>query len=156
MTRPPTNANSTLVIISQVYPPDPTAVGQYMRDVAVEMAARGHRVIVYTSNRGYEDPTLKFARREVREGVDVRRIPLSGFGKSSILVRILGGLSFTVQATLRSLFVRRMKWMLVSTSPPMCGLAGVIAGALRRTAVTFWAMDLNPDQIVAMGKARPD
>ena len=127
-----------------------------MRDVAVEMAARGHRVIVYTSNRGYEDPTLKFASREVREGVDVRRIPLSGFGKSSILVRILGGLSFTVQATLRSLLVRRMKWMLVSTSPPMCGLAGVIAGALRRTAVTFWAMDLNPDQIVAMGKARPD
>lgn len=127
-----------------------------MRDVAVEMASRGYHVIVYTSNRGYEDPSLRFPSRELREGVDVRRIPLSGFGKSSILVRILGGLSFTLQATLRSLLVGRMRLMLVSTSPPMCGLAGVIVGALRRTAVTFWAMDLNPDQIVAMGKARPD
>ncbi len=127
-----------------------------MRDVAVEMASRGYRVIVYTSNRGYEDPSLKFSYRELREGVEVRRIPLSGFGKASMLVRILGGLSFTLQATLRSLFVLRMKLMLVSTSPPMCGLAGVITGAFRRTAVTFWAMDLNPDQIVAMGKARPN
>lgn len=156
LTSPATAPGSTIVILSQVYPPDPTAVGQYMRDVAVEMVRRGYRVVVYTSDRGYEDPALKFSRRELLEGVEVRRLPLSGFGKSSILVRILGGLSFTLQATLRCLFMRRMKLMLVSTSPPMCGLAGVIAGACRGAAVTFWAMDLNPDQIVAMGKARPD
>lgn len=145
---------STFVVLSQVYPPDPTSVGQHIHDVAVEMVRRGYRVVVFTSDRGYEDPSQRFTRRETVDGVDVRRLPLSGFGKSSILIRVLGGLSFTLQAAVRSLFVRRMRLMLVSTSPPMCGLAAVLVGMLRRVDVTFWAMDLNPDQMVALGKAR--
>jgi len=145
----------TFVVLSQVYPPDPTSVGQHIHDVAVEMAHRGYRTIVYTSNRGYEDPAMRFARRETIDGVEVRRLPLSGFGKSSIPIRVLGGLSFTLQAALRCLFIPRMKLMLVSTSPPMCGLAAVLVGLVRRVHVTFWAMDLNPDQMVAMGKASP-
>lgn len=150
------NSRPTLIVVSQVYPPDPTSVGQHIRDAAVEMAQRGYRVVVYTSNRGYENPENRFQRREIRDGVDIRRIPLSGFGKSSIALRIVGGLSFTLQASIRCLFVRHLSLMLVSTSPPMCGLAAVIVGALRNVAVTFWAMDLNPDQMVALGKASPD
>ena len=146
---------STLVVLTQVYPPDPTSVGQHVHDAAAEMARRGYRVIVYTSNRGYEDPGKRFARRETVDGVEVWRLPLSGFGKASILIRVLGGLSFTLQAAVRSLFVPRMTLMLVSTSPPMCGLAAVLVGLVRRVHVTFWAMDLNPDQMVALGKASP-
>ncbi len=152
----PVTPRATFVVASQVYPPDPTSVGQHVRDAAVEMAQRGYRVIVYTSNRGYENPEVRFPRREILDGVEVRRIPLSGFGKSSILLRIVGGLSFTLQASFRCLFVRHLRLMLVSTSPPMCGLAAVIVRALRNVDVTFWAMDLNPDQMVALGKARPD
>lgn len=149
------NANSTFVVLSQVYPPDPTSVGQHVHDVAVEMARRGYRVIVYTSNRGYEDPSRKFPRREVTEGVEIHRLPWAGFGKASMAMRVIGGLSFTLQATLQTLFVPQLKLMLVSTSPPMCGLAAVIVGAIRRVDVTYWAMDLNPDQMVEMGAASP-
>src|SRR5690606_9195840 len=46
--------------------------------------------------------------------------------------------------------------MLVSTSPPMCGLAAVLIRPIRRAHTAFWAMDLNPDQIVALGKLRAD
>jgi colanic acid biosynthesis glycosyl transferase WcaI len=145
----------TLIVITQVYPPDPAAVGQYIHDVAVEMTRRGYRTIVYTSNRGYEVPSKRFPRREQIDGVEIRRLPLSGFGKSSIPIRVLGGLSFTLQAACRCLFASRMKLMLVSTSPPMCGLAAVLVGLVRGVHVTYWAMDLNPDQMVAMGKVSP-
>ena len=39
-----------------------------MADAAVEMVRRGHRVIVYAANRGYENPLLKYLPREVAYG----------------------------------------------------------------------------------------
>ena len=147
---------NTLLVVSQVYPPDPTSVGQHMHDASAEMAKRGWRVIVYCANRDYNNPAIKFPRRETRDGVEIRRLPFSSFGKSSILIRIIAGLSFTLQAAFRGLFLRKLQLMLVSTSPPMCGMAAVIIGAFRNVDVTFWAMDLNPDQMVALGKASPD
>src|SRR5690348_15983854 len=76
----------TLVIISQTFVPDPASVGQHIADVAQEMARRGHRVVVYTSNRGYENPGLRYPSRKNLNGVDVRRLPFSSFGKRSIAV----------------------------------------------------------------------
>ncbi len=145
----------TLLITSQVYPPDPTSVGQHIHDVAKEMVQRGYRVIVYTSRRGYEDASVVFPRREIVDGVEIRRIRLSSFGKATIIRRVMGGLSFTLQCAIRGLFVPRLSHMLVSTSPPMCPLAAIVIAAFRSVAVTYWVMDLNPDQMVAMGKLSP-
>jgi hypothetical protein len=45
----------TFVFLSQVYVPDPAAVGQHLADVAEELARAGQRVIVLTADRGYDD-----------------------------------------------------------------------------------------------------
>jgi colanic acid biosynthesis glycosyl transferase WcaI len=143
-------AKPTLLVISQVYVPDPTSVGQHVADAAEEMARRGYRVVVYASARGYEDPTKKYPSRELRNGVDVRRLPLSSFGKGSIAVRLFAQWLFLAQATLRGLFTRGLCGVLVSTSPPFCGIAGVKISLLRGVPLKYWLMDLNPDQMVAM------
>jgi colanic acid biosynthesis glycosyl transferase WcaI len=140
----------SVLIISQVYVPDPAAVGQHMADAAAEMARRGYRTIVYTSARGYDDPSCRYTAREVLYGVEVRRLPLSSFGKSSIAVRLLAQSIFVFQAIVRGLFTRGLCGVMVSTSPPFCGIAGVIVSRLRRVPVKYWLMDLNPDQMVAM------
>src|SRR6187399_166413 len=88
--RVPHYTRRTLVIFSQVFVPDPASVGQHIADVAVEMARRGHPVRVYTSARGYEDPSVRYPPREDLHGVRVRRLPLSSFGKRSILTRLIG------------------------------------------------------------------
>ncbi len=147
---------STFLVISQVYVPDPASVGQHMHDAARELAHRGHRVIVYTSGRGYEDPSRRYPRREVVDGVEVRRLPLASFGKTSLATRAAGGLSFLAQAILRGLFVRRLSGVLVTTSPPMGSLAGLVLRRLRGAALTFWVMDVNPDQAVVTGRVRSD
>src|SRR6478752_4509780 len=54
----------TIVIFSQVFIPDPASVGQHIADVAFELVRRGYRVRVYTSRRGYDDPTQKYPKRE--------------------------------------------------------------------------------------------
>ena len=140
----------TFLIISQVYVPDPASVGQHVADAAAEMARRGYRTIVYASARGYEDPSRVYPKRELRDGVDVRRLPLSSFGKSSISMRLLAQSIFLLMAIARGLCTRGLCGVMVSTSPPFCAVAGVLIGKLRRVPVKYWLMDLNPDQLVAM------
>ncbi len=145
----------TLLILSQVYPPDPTSVGQHIADVAEAMAKRGYRVIVLTANRGYNDPSVKYESKELRDGVNVRRLPLSSFGKRSIVLRLLGQGSFLIQCIVRGLFVGRLSCLLVSTSPPMCSVAALLISIVRRRPITYWLMDLNPDQMIEMGWIKP-
>ncbi len=144
-------ARRTILIISQVYVPDPAAVGQQMADAAAELARRGHRVVVLTAARGYDDPSAAYPRRERLAGVEVRRLPLSSFGKRSIAARLLGGVLFTLQAIAHGLLLRGLGTVVVSTSPPMASVAGVVITLVRRARMKYWVMDLNPDQLVSLG-----
>ncbi|MEM6392414.1 MAG: glycosyltransferase family 4 protein [Planctomycetota bacterium] len=163
----------TALIVSQTYPPDPAAVGQHMHDVAAGLAGglvgdrsqatglngdveeekgEGWRVVTLASAKGYDDPSQRYPRKEQLDGVRVRRLRLSHFGKGSIAVRLLGGLLFCLQAGIRGLLVRRLRVVVVTTSPPMGPLVGLWLRWVRRVPFVFWAMDINPDQMIAMGK----
>jgi hypothetical protein len=144
-----------IIIFSQVFVPDPASVGQHVADVAFELARRGYRVRVYTANRGYDDPSLKYPPRENLNGVDVIRMPLSSFGKKSMLTRIAGTASFMIQALLRVLLLPNVAGVMVSTSPPLIGTIATILRMFRGMPVAYWAMDLNPDQLLAMKKIQP-
>lgn len=148
----PSPSTPTFLIISQVYVPDPASVGQHVADAAAEMARRGYRVVVYASANGYDDPSKKYPRREILQGVDVRRLPFSSFGKASIPVRLLAQWIFLIQAMLGALFLSNVRGIMVSTSPPFCGFAGALLSRLKGAPVKYWLMDLNPDQMIAMGK----
>ena len=142
----------TILVISQTFVPDPAAVGQQIADLTIELARRGHKVRVYTSRRGYEDPTRVYPARENLQGVDVRRLALSSFGKKSIPIRLIGTVSFLVQSMALCLFTPNLAGIFFSTSPPLVGFAASIASIIRRVPIAYWAMDLNPDQLIAMGK----
>lgn len=144
-----------ILFISQVYVPDPAAVGQYMAEGAEALATRGYAVRVLTSARGYDDPSVRYPLREALRGVDVVRLPWSSFGKRNLLVRIAAQLLFLAQATLRGLFTPRLAGIVVSTSPPMASIAALVIHWVRRTPITFWVMDLNPDQVVVTGRMKP-
>lgn len=144
-----------ILLVSQVYAPDPAAVARLVADVSAELAHRGHDVIVLTADRGYDDPSIKYTSARTADGVDVRRLPFCSFGKTRMALRLLGGISFTLQAAVRALAIRDLDTIVVSTSPPMGALAAVIVSALRRIRVVYWPMDLNPDQAVTLGLANP-
>jgi hypothetical protein len=151
----PRVGRKTLLVFSQTFVPDPASVGQHIADVTFEMARRGHRVVVYTANRGYDDPTIEYPARERLHGVEIRRLKFSSFGKKSILTRVMGTASFLLQCVFIGLFKPGVDGILFSTSPPMIGVAASMARWLRRVPIAYWAMDLNPDQLIAMGKISP-
>ena len=145
---------SRVLMLSQVYPPDPASVGQHLHDAAAELVRRGHDVKVLASARGYDDPSMKYARHEIRDGVQIRRLPLSSFGKGSIPVRVAAGMALMLQEIVHGLFTRNLDSILVSTSPPMCPIAAMVISFVRRKPITYWVMDLNPDQMIELGKIK--
>ena len=153
MTGPRQRAQSIL-FISQVYPPDPAAVGQELADVAADLSRRGHVVTVLTANRGYDDPTIRYPARERRDGVRIVRLRWSSFGKRSMLVRSVGGMLFLLQATVRALFTRGLSRVVVTTVPPMSPICGAVLTMARSAGVIYWIMDLNPDQLLELGVVR--
>ncbi len=148
----PTARRKTFLVFSQTFVPDPASVGQHIADVCFEMARRGHRVLVYTARRGYENPKLIYPAREVLNGVEIRRLSFSSFGKRNLLIRAFGTFTFMIQCVFVALFTRNISGIFFSTSPPLIGLAAGLAHIVRRVPIAYWAMDLNPDQLIAMGK----
>jgi len=148
-------SHSTILIISQVFVPDPAAVGQYLADVAGGLVERGFSVKVLTANRGYDDPSVVYQRRSNIDGIDVQRLGFSSFGKKNLLVRIVAQSSFLLQSIVLGLFTSSLRSILITTSPPMAGIAALIVGTLRRIPITYWVMDINPDQAIATGKVKP-
>jgi colanic acid biosynthesis glycosyl transferase WcaI len=145
-----------LTIISQTYPPDPTAVGQHVADVAEAMHARGWNVVVYAASRDYESPQIAYPSVRQRGAVQVRRVPWSSFGKRSIAVRVVAQVFFLMQATVRAAMCRRIDAVLVSTSPPFAGIFGTALARIRRAELIWWVMDLNPDQMIRLKKLKPE
>ncbi|TVQ81217.1 MAG: glycosyltransferase WbuB [Phycisphaeraceae bacterium] len=143
-----------LLVLSHFYPPDPASVGQHMADAAREMSRRGWEVRVVTSDRGFEDPSQRYARREVIDGVNIKRVPWSSFGKKSIFLRAVAMGMFMLHCLFAVLSERRVDYILVSTSPPLCGFAAAVGKALRRIPFMYWVMDLNPDQLIVLGKTK--
>jgi len=148
-----------LVILTQVYVPDPASLGQHMHDFAAAMAARGHEVIVYCSSRGYDDPSQRFAPVEMRDGVRIVRYRLPVFTKSNMLLRLLGTAWAQVALFFHALFTLRTELIFFSTSPPLIGVVATVVAKTKGlfgkpVSLIYWAMDLNPDQLIAMQKVR--
>lgn len=148
-------AAKNYLLLTQVYPPDPAAVGQHMADVAEELAGRGNRVQVLTSDRGYDDPAQRFERREQRNGVEVVRLPFSSHGKRGFARRLVGGLVFTFLAGLVGARRNNLDAVLVTTVPPIGPLAAVFIRWATGARIDYWVMDVHPDQAVALGLIRP-
>lgn len=140
-----------LLIVSQVYPPDATAVGQYLADLAEHLVSAGKPVSVVCASAGYDDPSMRYPRSETRNGVEISRMPASSFGKRSIGHRLAGSVSFLAQAIAHGARLQDVDHVLVSTSPPIAALAALTLLRLRRLPWSYWVMDLNPEQAVAMG-----
>ncbi|MGI8507795.1 MAG: glycosyltransferase family 4 protein [Gemmatimonadaceae bacterium] len=147
---------STFTLLTQTYPPDPAAVGQHMADLAAGLVQRGHTVNVITSARGYDDPSRIYPASEMRDGVAVHRLGGSSFGKKSLAHRIAGVAGFAAQSSWMVLTRTSPDALIFSTSPPLIGVVARMLGWLGRTPTAFWAMDLNPDQLIALGMIRPN
>jgi len=144
-----------ILLLNQYYAPDEAATAQVLADLGAALAAAGHSVTAICCNRSYADPAKRYPTREVVDGVRVRRIRTTGFGRRSAAGRMLDYFSFVTGAFLAMLRVERPDVIISLTTPPMIGLAGVFVARIRGGKAVLWSMDVYPDLLYALGAVRP-
>jgi colanic acid biosynthesis glycosyl transferase WcaI len=140
-----------ILLLNQCFYPDVVSTAQHLTDLATELTARGHDVTVVTSDRGYDDPAVRFPRRERWNGIEIIRIPSVSFGKSSRWRRAFNFGSFLLVCSLRLLVLRRFDLVVALTSPPLISFLAALFVKLKGGRLCFWVMDLNPDEAIAVG-----
>src|SRR4030095_2290175 len=145
-----------VLLLNQCFYPDVAATAQHLTDLAVELAAGGHDVTVIAGDRGYDNPAIRFPRRETWKGIRIIRIPSVSLGKSSKLRRALNFATFLFVCALRLLLLPRFDVVFALTSPPLISVLGSLFVSLKGGRLIFWVMDLNPDEAIAAGWLKED
>jgi colanic acid biosynthesis glycosyl transferase WcaI len=143
-----------VLLLNQTFHPDVMATAQYLSDLAVALADRGHEVEVIASRRAYDEPERCFLKSETWRGVRIRRIATTAFGKKAKWRRAADFGSFIVSCCWRLLFTRRPDVVVALTSPPLISFIGALFTKWRRAGFVYWVMDLNPDEAIAAGWLR--
>jgi colanic acid biosynthesis glycosyl transferase WcaI len=140
-----------ILLLNQCFYPDVVSTAQHLTDLATALASRGHDVTVIASDRGYDDPTTRFPRREQWNDIRIVRIPSLSLGKNSKWRRALNFGSFLLVCSLRLLALKRFDVVIALTSPPLISFLAALFVKLRGGNLCFWVMDLNPDEAIAAG-----
>lgn len=140
-----------VLLLNQCFYPDVAATGQYLSDLAQGLSKRGHKVTVITGDRGYDDSSRRFVRRETWHGVKIIRIRSLSLGKEARWRRALNFASFLLVCSFRLVLLPRFDVVMALTSPPLISFLGALFVQLRGGKLLFWVMDLNPDEAFVAG-----
>jgi colanic acid biosynthesis glycosyl transferase WcaI len=144
------------LLLNQFYPPDVAPTGQYLHDLARALTRRGHSVKVLCSRRSYNGMKT-FPSYEHMDGVEVKRLPATGFGRRGFAGKIVDYASFYGLLLFALLFERKRPDLILSlTTPPYVGLLAKIAAKKHGCRHTHWIMDLYPDVLFAHGMLQPN
>ena len=143
-----------VLLLNQCFWPDIVATSQQLTGVARALVERGHEVTVISSRRGYDDPQLRFPKREPFEGIEIIRVPSISLGKTSRWRRALNFTGFYLSAALRLSVTSRQDVVIALTSPPLISWLASVFTRIKGGRMIFWVMDLNPDEAIAAGWLR--
>src|SRR5436190_16089882 len=152
--RRPAPSAARLLLVNQHYYPDVASTGQHLTDLAEHLAREGYAVEVLTGRGKYVAGKMDAPAREIRNGVAIKRLRTTSFGRGSHLGRLVDYLSFYMRVLAALLFGRRRDGVIFLTTPPLLGFLGAIAKLLRGQRYGVWSMDLHPDAEVASGMLR--
>lgn len=143
----------SLVLVNQFFPPAQAPTGLLLRDLASELARRGHDVTVLASSTGYGGAG---ADPELPPGVRVLRVGGTATGGLGLGAK-LGGYGRFYRGVGREL--ARMTpppdALVCMTTPPFIGLQAARWRKTRGIPYVLWCMDLYPEALAANGWLRP-
>lgn len=140
-----------ILLLNQAFYPDVVSTAQHASDLARGLAQVGHKVTVVCSSRGYDDPRIRFLKRETWNGVNIIRIPSTGFGKASKWRRVADFGTFIASCALRLVLLPQFDVVVAMTSPPLISFLSSLVVPRKANNLVFWSMDLNPDEAIAAG-----
>ena len=146
-----------LTIVSQYFPPDFAATGQFIEDLSRRLAERGLQNLVLTGQPGYAFHANQAERIEFLPNRCIRRTATSRFWPERIRGRVVNSLLFCLRTLLRLLRqCRRGDLLLFTTEPAYLPIVGWLCHLLTRAPYVVLVYDLYPDIAVSLGVIAAD
>lgn len=140
-----------LLFVNQHYWPDIASTGQHLTDLAEYCAARGFGVDVLCAHAKYLAGELEAPAEEVHNGVRIRRLRTTAFGRGSHLGRLADYGGFYLGVLRRLLTGPAYDLVVVLTTPPLLSYAASLMRRVRKRPYAIWSMDLHPDAEIGLG-----
>ena len=146
-----------LTIVSQYFPPDFAATGQFIEDLSRRLAERGLQNLVLTGQPGYAFHAQQAERIEFLPNRCIRRTSTSRFWPERIRGRVVNSLLFCLRTLLRLLRqCRRGDLLLFTTEPAYLPIVGWLCHLLTRAPYVVRVYDLYPDIAISLGVVAAD
>jgi glycosyltransferase involved in cell wall biosynthesis len=141
-----------IIFVNRYFHPDLSATSQMVTDMARGLAALGAEVHVITGSQGYDDPAIRYAPSEEMDGVHVRRVRTSRFGRMRLWGRAVDYATFYVKAAWRLLrMAHRGDIIVAKTDPPLISVVAAGVSKLRGAVLVNWIQDLFPEIAISLG-----
>jgi colanic acid biosynthesis glycosyl transferase WcaI len=154
-----TEAYLRILVVSQYFWPENFRVN----DLVKEWVQRGHQVMVltgipnYPAGKVFDDYREQPSAFAKYEGSEVVRVPMLPRGTGALRL-MLNYLSFVIGAGTFGPWRLRDKpadvIFVFEPSPVTVGLPAVWLGKIKKAPVVFWALDLWPETLLALGVVR--
>ena len=142
-----------VLFLNQYYAPDLASSGQMLSDLVEGLVEIGHSATVVCSQPSYESSVPDASSKEIRAGLEIHRIRMSGTkGRDSLIIRAIGYLRFLLFAWMISRkLIREEKYdaVIALSNPPFIGIIGALIA--KKASVPFVSVmyDIHPDIVQA-------
>ncbi len=136
--------------MNRYFQPDHSATSQIASDLAAHLASRGFDVAAITSRQRYDDARAKLAARDSWNGIAIRRVWSTRFGRAGLAGRAIDYLSFYASAFF-AMRAERDAVIIAMTDPPMLSVLATLAS----NRVVNWLQDLFPEVAESLGIKAP-
>ena len=141
-----------VVFVNRFFHPDYCATSQILTDLAFGLQNTHTNVHVVTSRLRYEAGGERLTAKEEIRGVAVHRVWSSGFGRSTLIGRVLDYLTFFPAVFFCLLkILHRGDIAIAKTDPPLISVAVWLAARWRGAVLVNWLQDLFPEVAAALG-----
>lgn len=143
-------------MISQWYEPE-TGSAAHPTAIARGLQSRGHQIRVltgfpsYPQGKVHDGYRMSFRAHEMRDGIELLRVPDVPSHDQNALRRALTLTSFAASATAQVGWLRDADVVLTYLSPATVGLAALTLDRLRGVPYVLYVQDLWPETITASG-----
>lgn len=147
----------SISIITQFYPPDYAATGQFVYDLAGALAEEGFDISVFTGMPGYAFKQTDVKRHEEDNGVFVRRTGSVNLMSKRIRNKVFGSILFLVRCVIKFRHKGlRGSHMVLTSAPPFLGLIGWFYNKIFGHTYSCIIYDIYPEVAVRMGVVAHD
>jgi glycosyltransferase involved in cell wall biosynthesis len=140
-----------LLFINRYFYPDPSATSQMLTELAEDLDMQGDTVTVITGRSAYLDSETLLPLMERHNGIEIRRVKSTNFGRKRHFGRLLDYLTFYVVAMWAAFRLKRQDCLIVLTDPPLLSVLAALVGTVKRCRTVCWLQDVFPEIAVQAG-----